>query len=85
VSLVDLVTVTRANFDYATGNLTIEAHSSDQFAPPTLTALGQNLTGGVLIIPGSGLPGQTVAPPTVTVTSSAGGSATIPVTVIHAP
>lgn len=78
VPLVDLVTVTRADYDYATGALTIEARSSDQFAPPTLTTLGQNLTGGVVTIPG-----LTVAPPTVTVTSSAGGSATISVTVIH--
>ncbi len=77
--LVDLVTVTRADFDYATGVLTIEAHSSDQLVPPTLSALGQNLTGGALTT------NLTVAPPTVTVTSSAGGSATIPVTVIHTP
>lgn len=78
VPLVDLVTVTRADYDYATGNLTIEASSSDQFAPPTLTALGQELTGGVLTITG-----LAAAPPTVTVTSSAGGSDTIPVTIIH--
>ncbi len=77
--LVDLVTVTRADYDYATGNLTIEALSSDLLSPPTLSALGQNLTGGALT---SNL---AVAPPTVTVTSSAGGSATIPVTVIHTP
>ena len=77
--LVDLVTITRADYDYATGVLTIEAHSSDQLAPPTLSALGQNLTGGALTA------NLTVAPPTVTVTSSAGGSATIPVTVIHTP
>ena len=77
--LVDLVTITRADYDYASRVLTIEAHSSDLLAPPTLSALGQNLTGGALT---SSL---TVAPPTVTVTSSAGGSATIPVTVIHIP
>lgn len=80
VPLVDLVSVTRADYDFATGDLTIEAHSSDLLAPPTLSALGQNLTAGVLTIAG-----LTVAPPTVTVTSSAGGSATYPVTVIHAP
>ena len=77
VPLVDLVTVTRAEYDHATGNLTIEAHSSDQFEPPTLTTLGQNLTGGVLTTI------LAVAPATVTVTSSAGGTATIPVTIIH--
>ena len=77
--LVDLVTITRAEYDYATSDLTIEAHSSDGFAPPTLSALGQVLTNGVLST------NLIVAPPTVTVSSSAGGSATIPVTVIHTP
>jgi len=79
VPLVDLVTVTRADYDFATGNLTVEANSSDTFAPPTLTVVGQTMTNGVLT---TNLP---VAPPTVTVTSSAGGSATIPVTIIHTP
>jgi hypothetical protein len=79
IPLVDLVTVTRAEYDFATGVLTIEAHSSDLVAPPTLTALGQNWTGGVTTIKG-----LTIAPPTVTVTSTAGGSATLPVTIIHA-
>ncbi len=77
--LVDLVTITRAEYDYATGDLTIEAHSGDLLAAPTLSALGQSLTAGVLTT------NLTIAPPTVTVTSDAGGSATIPVTVIHAP
>ncbi len=77
--LVDLVTISRAEFDYATGDLTIEAHSSDEVAPPVLSALGQNLSNGVLST------NLIVAPPTVTVSSSAGGSATIPVTVIHTP
>ena len=80
IPLVDLVTITRAEYDFATGDLIIEAHSSDLVTPPTLSALGQNLTNGVLtktLNPG-------VAPPTVTVTSLAGGSATIPVTIIHA-
>ena len=75
--LVDLITVTRADYDYASNNLTINAHSSDQFAPPTLSALGQDLIAGTMTT------FLTIAPPTVTVTSSAGGSATIPVTVIH--
>ena len=79
VPLVDLVTITRADYDYASGELTIEAHSSDLFAPPALSALGQTLSAGVLTT------NLTIAPPTVTVTSSAGGSATIPVTVIHTP
>ncbi len=77
--LVDLVTITRAEYDYASGNLTIEAHSSDQLAPPPLRALGDVLIGGALTI------NLAIAPPAVTVTSDAGGSATIPVTIIHAP
>lgn len=77
--LVDLVTITRADYDFGTGQLTVEAHSSDRLVPPTLSAVGQNLTDGVLTT------SLTVAPPSVTVTSSAGGSATFPVTVIHTP
>lgn len=82
VPLVDLVTVTRAEYDYATQTLTVEAHSSDQLAPPTLSVseLGQDLTAGVLTVNP-----LLVAPPFVTVTSTAGGSATLAVTVIHAP
>lgn len=83
VPLVDLVTITRAEFDYATKTLTIEAHSSDLTGSPTLSALGQNLTGGVLTVPPPAPPGEAVAPASVTVTSTAGGSATFPVTVIH--
>ena len=79
VPLVDLVTITRAEYDYDNKVLTIEAHSSDLASPPILTALGQTLSGGVLAT------NLAVAPPTVTVTSDAGGSATRPVTVNHAP
>jgi hypothetical protein len=77
VPLVDLVTVTRADYNYATGELTLEAHSSDLLISPTLSALGQALNNGVLTI------NLAVAPSTVTVTSSAGGAASIPVTIIH--
>ena len=51
VPLVDLVTITRAEYDYATGDLTVEAHSSDQLSPPTLSALGDDLTAGALTLP----------------------------------
>ena len=78
VPLVDLVTITRAEYDYSTGELTVEAHSSDQLSPPTLTALGDDLTAGALTVTA-----LQVAPPTVTVSSSAGGSATAPVTIIR--
>ncbi len=77
VPLVDLVTITRAEYDVTTGILTVDAHSSDEISPPVLTVLGQNLVAGSIAIPLS------VAPANVTVTSAAGGAATIPVTIVH--
>jgi hypothetical protein len=80
VALTDLVTITAANYDIETlgsETLTINAVSSDAFAPPTLTATGfGNLTAGTLAV-------ITTAPPaTVTVTSTAGGSDSQKVTVL---
>ena len=78
--LVDVVTITRAEYVKATGALTIEASSSDRSpsSAPTLTAVGLGpLTDGAIST------SATVAPATVTVTSSAGGSDTQPVTVIN--
>ncbi len=79
VALTDLVTITAADHDItvAGGTLTINATSSDAFAPPTLTAAGLgNLTAGTLAV-------ITAAPPTsVTVTSTAGGSDSQKVTVL---
>ena len=77
VPLVDLVSITRAEYVKATGVLTVEASSSDLLNPPTLTALGQTLSNGVLT---TSLPS---VPARITVTSSAGGSASYPVTVIN--
>lgn len=71
--LVDEVTVDSATYNVTTQTLTIQAHSSDQTSPPTLTAEGSpleplgTLTSGTLAVP------MTVPPGTVTVTSSAGG------------
>jgi hypothetical protein len=81
-SLVDEVTIDVASFDEATGELTIHASSSDLLSPPTLTAEGLGLldAAGDLVVPGLLVP-----PPTLTVTSSAGGSDTELVTVIAAP
>ena len=82
-ALVDVVTISRAEYDKATGTLTIEASSSDRSptSPPTLTASGGlgALTNGALVPP----PILTVAPASVTVTSGAGGSDTQPVTIIN--
>jgi len=77
VPLVDLVTITRADYDKTTGILTVEAGSSDLLNPPTLTALGQPLNNGVLSLSVQSVPAE------VAVTSSAGGSATYPVTVLN--
>ncbi len=77
VPLVDRVTITRADYDFATGDLTVEAHSSDRRQPPVLTAFGQPLVNGSLTL------NLFVPPARVTVTSSAGGQASYPVTVIH--
>ena len=75
--VVDVVSITLAEYNSSTQTLTIEASSSDGVAPPTLTAAGfGNLTGGKLVVPGL------IVPPTeVTVLSSAGGSDTAQVTV----
>lgn len=79
--LVDLVTITLAEFNPVANTLKIEASSSDSAPAPTLTAMGfGNLVGGSGIFPGIIVP-----PAEVTVVSSAGGSATAPVTVIARP
>jgi hypothetical protein len=87
-TLVDVVTISKAEYNATALSLTIEASSSDQgITPPTLTA--QSVTSGALV-PGPGvdslvLDGMLVPPATVTVNSSAGGSATAPVTVVRGP
>jgi hypothetical protein len=74
VKLTDVVTVTKAQYDADANLLTVTATSSDQDSTPgALTVLGEPLVNGVATI-------STVAPTaTVTVTSSKGGSATVPV------
>jgi len=67
--LVDVVTINLAEYNSSIFTLTIEASSSDQLVPPTLTAIGfGNLAAGRLVIPGLAVP-----PAEVTVLSSAGG------------
>lgn len=85
VPVTDLVTVTRAEAACSGAprvcTLTIEAASSDAANPPLLTATGfGNLTGGALSVPG-----LSVVPAQVTVTSTAGGSDSEPVKVINLP
>ncbi len=70
--VVDVVTINLAEYNSDLKTLTIEASSSDQVTPPTLTAVGfGNLTAGKLTVIGLDVP-----PTAVTVTSSAGGSDT---------
>lgn len=79
--LVDVVTITKAEYDATAQTLTVKANSSDVFAPPALTATGLgSLVNGSLVL-------NTVpAPPAVvTVTSSAGGSDTKEVNVVNPP
>ncbi len=76
--LTDVVTITRADYDTATGVLTVEAHSSDEASPPTLTAgVHGELQAGVLVASNVAVP-----PGFITVTSSAGGFDTEPVRII---
>jgi hypothetical protein len=75
LKLVDVVTVSSATYDADSGKLTVTAQSSDKDSSPgALTVLGTTFTGNTVTI-------DTPAPPaTVTVTSSKGGSTTVPVT-----
>lgn len=107
-AVVDEVTITQADYDPATGSLTITATSSDKglagppvVAPPQLIAIGLpgSLTGSdPLVLTGSLDPAEQsltfvipafgagpVAPPTVSVISSAGGQETQAVAPVAGP
>lgn len=77
VPLVDHVTIQRAEYSTTAQTLTIVAASSDLFQPPTLTFGLLSLVDGTLVVPG-----VTVPPPFVTVSSTRGGQATVLVTVV---
>jgi len=80
--LVDLVTISRAEYD--AGTLTIEAASSDEVSPPVLSVDGTNLTPtGVGVLQSATIGGLTIPPSTVTVTSANGGSDTEDVVVVN--
>ncbi|HEX6829486.1 MAG TPA: hypothetical protein VF104_10975 [Burkholderiales bacterium] len=81
--LVDLVTVSRAEYSLAAHTLTVEAASSDEVTPPTLTVNGQTLSPtGVGVLQSATITGLTIPPATVTVTSANGGSDTEQVVVL---
>jgi hypothetical protein len=81
--LVDVVTISRAEYSLATSQLTVEAASSDEVTPPTLSVNGQNLSpSGVGVLQSITLGGFTIPPATVTVDSNKGGSDTEQVVVL---
>lgn len=80
VPVHDSIHIAVANFQVASGTLQIVAESSDLFVHPVLTAvgLGELSELGTLTITG-----LSVAPATITVTSSNGGIAEAPVQVVN--
>lgn len=80
VSVHDMVTVTEASYDVAGKTLTVRAKSSDEGTPPELVLPAH---GGAVTNNGAGavIANLAVPPKEVTVLSSAGGSATVPVTI----
>lgn len=77
-NLVDLIKITKAEYDIDSSTLTINAESSDKLSPPVLTAVGfGNLVAGSLVA------GVSVPPANITVTSFAGGTAKSPVNFIN--
>ena len=75
--LMDCVTISLAQYVVPTQTLTIKATSSDLLVPPVLSYGAAALTNGQLVQTNVAIP-----PTSVTVTSAAGGSATLPVTLV---
>lgn len=77
-NLIDQITIHRAEYRVSTGQLTIEATSSDETAPPALTAFASNgavigaLAGGVIKTLSTGF--SPIPPASVQVSSANGGS-----------
>lgn len=81
ISVVDLVTITRAEYNADTDTLTVTANSSDQDPPPALTITGF----GALAATGTSTFANVAVPPnTITVTSAKGGTDTQRVAIIGA-
>ncbi len=70
--LVDLVTISRAEYSLGTGRLTVDASSSDQAGQPVLTVEGL----GPLVAGHLDLPAGVIPPASVHVSSANGGSDT---------
>jgi hypothetical protein len=82
--LVDLVTVTRAEYSLSARTLTVEAASSDEVANPILTANGTPMTlvVGAEPLQSGIITGLAIPPAFVTVTSAEGGTDSEPVVVL---
>lgn len=86
-NLVDVVSITKAQYSVSTQTLTVAATSSDTVGPLTLrgfgwvgaTAAGQLLNAGGADTVFAGVP---IAPVSVEVRSSMGGTATVPTTIL---
>ncbi len=76
IAVVDKVTITRAEYDADSDTLTIAAESSDTYLNPTLTAIADGVSVGVLSSGSLVVPAVGIAPELVTVSSAAGGSDT---------
>ncbi|MEV4642359.1 hypothetical protein AB0J80_33915 [Actinoplanes sp. NPDC049548] len=70
-ALVDVVRITQADYDADRQTLTVDATSSDRSSRPRLSVTGFGAVGN------SPFTGVVAPPPTITVTSAAGGSATV--------
>jgi len=87
VTLVDEVNITQAFYNTVARTLTIKAASRDKISPPTLTVPAfaapntLDATGTVVLT----LPAGAIPPASIQVVSSAGGSATAPVSVATLP
>jgi hypothetical protein len=83
-ALVDEVTVASARFDEASGMLSIQASSSDASLQPALSASTSlpTLPLGTLDATGTLVVNTTVPSASITITSSGGGSSTLPVNLV---
>ncbi|MBS1213033.1 MAG: hypothetical protein H6R26_1650 [Proteobacteria bacterium] len=81
--LVDVVTISKAEYSLTTHDLAVEATSSDEAPLPVLTVNGANLAPtGTGMLQSATLTGLTIPPATITVTSARGGSDTEEVVIL---
>ncbi len=85
VSVVDMVTILRAEYNPVAHELTVKAISSDQVTFPGLTAVnfGPLQQSGSSITSQATFTGVTVPPQAITVVSAAGGADTEPVSILY--